>query len=140
MKLFWRLMVKAAQVREFGRWILVNFLWQIESKKKIYRLKIFQQMRCREIWWKIQRTEQSLGNLETTYLAETNKAELVSEKHGKKKYTQKWDNVLLFDIRIYNQRQEFFGKYRKIQEKLERWVFNFYVKYSILCLSICWDK
>ena len=43
------------------------------------------------------------------YLVETNKVELVSEGYGKKKYTQKCENVPLFDIIKYHKRQDFVG-------------------------------
>ena len=65
----------------------------------MYSYNIVQQMRCGEISWKIQHKEQILGTLETTYLVEISKVELVSVGHGKKKYTQKWNNVPFFYIK-----------------------------------------
>ena len=82
-------MVRGVQVREAGRWIFVDFLWHTKLKNKMYILDVFQQIRCGEISWKIQRNSQILGTLETTYLMEINKVELISEGHGKKNiYTE----------------------------------------------------
>ena len=38
-----------------------------------------------------------------------NKFELVSERHGNKKYPQKRDNVPLFDTKKYHKHQEHVG-------------------------------
>ena len=59
-------------------------------------------MICGNISRQIQRKEKSLGTLETTYLAEMDKVELVSEGHGKKSIHKKermfrcliWRNII----------------------------------------------
>ena len=71
-------------------------------KKKIYRHNIVQQIICGDISQQNQRTEQILGALETTYLVEINKVQFIYGGHGTKKYTQKWMNVLLFDMNKYH--------------------------------------
>ena len=53
-----------------------------------------------EIFWQIQGKEKSLGTLETTYLVEINKFELVTEGHGKK-YIHKNESMLRCLILIY---------------------------------------
>ena len=55
------------------------YLWKIKLKEKIYRYNIFQQMKCGEISWQSQRKEKSLGTLETMYLVEMDRVELVYE-------------------------------------------------------------
>ena len=78
-----------------------------------------QRIRCGEISWKIQRKDQILGSLETTYLVKMNKVELISEGHDKKYiYTRKLDNVQLFDMDKYHKRKYFVGECRKMQIKL----------------------
>ena len=76
-KFWWRLTVKGVFVRDARSWIFVTFLSQIKLDKKNYASNIFQQMRCGEISWKIQCKEQSLGNIGTTDLVETNKVFVV---------------------------------------------------------------
>ena len=71
-------------------------------------------MICGEISWQGQCKDNIVGTLETTYLVEMNKFELVSEEHGKKKYTQKWENDPLFDINKYLKRQEYVGYCRQM--------------------------
>ena len=52
-------------------------------KRKFIGTNIFQHMMCGDISWQNQRKEKILVTLETTYLLEMNKVELVSEGHGK---------------------------------------------------------
>ena len=46
------------------------------------------------------------------YLVEINRAELVYEGRGKKKYTHKLDNAPLFDIKKYHKLKELVGECR----------------------------
>ena len=74
-------------------------------------------MRCREILLKIQRKGEILGTLETTYLVEINKVELVSEGHDKKKLAQKLENFPLNDVKKYHKCKECVGGCRQMQGK-----------------------
>ena len=67
-----------------------------------------------EILWQGQCKDKSLGTLETTNLVEMNNFELVPEEHGKKKYTQKWENDQLFYINKYHKQQEYVGYCRQM--------------------------
>ena len=80
-QLFWWLMEKGVQIREYRRWIFVTFLCLIKLKKIMYRSNIFQKILCGDISWQIQSKEDFLG---ASYLVGKNKAELVYEGHGKK--------------------------------------------------------
>ena len=91
-----------------AEYTLLFMTYQVENK--MYRSDIFQQIICGEILWQSQYKDHILGSFETTYLAEMNKVYLISEGYGKKMYTQKLENVPLFDIKKYCKCQEFVGE------------------------------
>ena len=73
--------------------------------------------------------------LKMTYLVEMNKNKLVSEGNSKKKlYTQKLENIRLFDIRKYNKRQDYVGecklKVRKVVKTTVEILYVVYVRMS----------
>ena len=81
-----------------------------QVEKKMYRSKIYKQIRYGCVSFKKKLKEKNLGTLETDYLVEIDKVVSVYEEHGKKKYTHKCDNVPLFAINKYYKRQECVGE------------------------------